>query len=250
MTPSVWLIGDSTVESGHEIHFGWGQALPGFIREDIPVYNYAKGGCSTLSFLREGRFEPVREGMRRGDRLLIQFGHNDEKDDDRHTDPWIGFAENLAFFCGTARERGARPILVTPVSRRYFAGKTSLLYTHGEYAPAVRKTAARLRVPLVDLELSSRKLFLTLGQEKTAELFVNLRPGAHPDYPDGLEDHTHFSREGARVMAALVVLSLKEYPGPSRMLRDRLPETIVPEEILRFCHESGNRACKSLPDRL
>lgn len=248
--PSVWLIGDSTVETGHEIHYGWGWALPAFVREDLPVHNHAKGGCSTLSFLREGRFEPVMAGMGRGDWLLIQFGHNDEKDDDRHTDPWDGFARNLAFFCASARERDTRPVLVTPVSRRYFAGKTSLLYTHGEYAPAVRKTAARLRVPLCDLERSSRKLFLTLGPEKTADLFVNLAPGEYPDYPQGLEDFTHFSREGARVTAALLALALAEHPGPSGMLRKPLPETAVPEEILRACQESGNRACKSPSDGL
>ena len=247
---TVWIVGDSTVESGHELHFGWGWALPAFLREDVRVNNHAKGGCSTRSFLREERFEPVRAGMRRGDLLLIQFGHNDEKDDDRHTEPWADYAQNLTFFCKAAREAGARPVLATPVSRRYFSGTTSLLYTHGEYAPAVRKTAARLRVPLCDLERSTRKLYLTLGPEKTAELFVNLRPGENPAYPDGLTDFTHFSRDGAMAAAGLLALALAAFPGPARLLRPDPPATAVPEAILRSCEESANRACKSPKDRL
>ena len=68
-------------------------------------------------------------------------------------------------------------MLLTPVSRRFFVGDGSLLYTHGEYPRAVRKLAAEKNAPLCDLKKDSRDLYLKLGEEKTAELFVRLRPG-------------------------------------------------------------------------
>lgn len=55
--------------------------------EQVLIRSYAKNGRSTKSFLDEGRFEPVKQAMKPGDFLFIQFGHNDEKADEvRHTD--------------------------------------------------------------------------------------------------------------------------------------------------------------------
>ena len=207
--PVIYIIGDSTVEDGNPPFRGWGWALPEYVREGVAVRNHAVGGRSSLSFWREGRFEPVARDMRRGDLLLIQFGHNDEKDDDRHTDPDSTFPGQLWRYCAAALERGAQPVLVTPVCRRFFSEPSSLMYTHGEYPLAVRRLAAERRVPLCDLKRDSRRLYLELGPERAAELFVRLAPGEHPDFPDGHDDRTHFNAQGARVIAGLVAEELR-----------------------------------------
>ena len=207
--PTIYIVGDSTVENGAEPFRGWGWALHEYVKDGVAVENHAFSGRSSLSFWREGRFEPIERAMKAGDVLLIQFGHNDEKDDDRHTDPDSTFPEYLWRYCAAALERGATPVLVTPVCRRFFAGETSLLYTHGEYALAVRRLAAERGVPLVDLKKASRKLYLELGPDRTAELFVRLKPGEHPDFPDGHDDRTHFNARGARVIAGLVAEGLE-----------------------------------------
>ena len=86
--PTIYVIGDSTVEDNKPPFRGWGWALPEFLAEGVALRNHAISGRSTRSFLDEGRFDPVREAMQPGDVLMIQFGHNDEKDDpERHTDP-------------------------------------------------------------------------------------------------------------------------------------------------------------------
>ena len=216
---TIHIIGDSTVDDNQPPFRGWGWALPKFIREDVTVKNHALSGRSSRSFRAEGLFKPVEKALGAGDFLLIQFGHNDEKDDERHTDPDTTFPEELWRYCEFALSRGAQPVLITPVGRRFFAGDGSLLNTHGEYPRAIRALAAEKKVPLCDLEADSRELYKSLGQEKTAELFVRLAPGEHPDFPDGHDDKTHFNAYGAEIIAGLVAGELRKLPECAGLLK-------------------------------
>ena len=203
--PTLYIIGDSTVEDNKPPFRGWGWALKERIAPEITVKNLAISGRSTKSFIDEGRFVPIERDIAPGDALMIQFGHNDEKDDaERHTDPHTTYTQNLKFFCDTAKKAGATPVLLTPVCRRFFTGDNSLMYTHGEYPLAVRMLAEREGVALCDLKAMSRELYVRLGQEKAAELFVRLAPGENPDFPNGHDDPTHFNADGARVIAGLI----------------------------------------------
>ncbi len=219
--PSIYIIGDSTVEDNRPPFRGWGWALPAHVREGVSVKNHALSGRSSRSFRAEGLFEPVEQGMAAGDMLLIQFGHNDEKDDERHTDPDTTFPTCLWGYCLAAISKGALPVLMTPVERRFFVGGGSLLYTHGEYPAAVRRLAAEKDVPLCDLSADSRALYLSLGEEKTAELFVRLAPGEHPDFPDGHDDKTHFCAHGAEVIAEIVADELRGDPRCAVYLKQK-----------------------------
>lgn len=213
MAATIWLIGDSTVEDNRAPFRGWGWALPGFVSAGVTVRNHAMSGCSSRSFRDEGRFVPVEAGMQPGDLLLIQFGHNDEKDAPAlHTDPDTSYREQLARFCDAALRKGAQPVLVTPVSRRWFIPGGEMLYTHGEYPSAMRSLAAERGIPLIDLKSASRALYLSLGEAGTAALFVRLAPGEHPDFPQGHDDKTHFNAQGARQIAALVAQGVADDP--------------------------------------
>ena len=211
--PVIYLIGDSTVDDNRAPFRGWGWALPRYVREGVEVRNYALSGTSTRSFRELGLWESVERRLSAGDLLLIQFGHNDEKDDERHTDPDTTYPRNLLRYCEDALVKGAHPVLLTPVSRRFFAGGGTLLYTHGEYPRTVRKLAEETNIPLIDLEKDSRELYLSLGEEKTAELFVRLAPGENPDFPDGHDDKTHFNAYGADRICGLVVNGMRRIPA-------------------------------------
>ena len=210
--PAIFIIGDSTVEDNTPPFRGWGWALPRYVKEGVEVRNHALSGTSTRSFRDKGLWDPVEQALSAGDLLLIQFGHNDEKDDERHTDPDTTYPENLLRYCRAASDRGAHPVLLTPVSRRFFVGDGAMLYTHGEYPRAVRKLAAEKGVPLCDLKKDSRELYLKLGEEKTAELFVRLAPGENPDFPDGHDDKTHFNAYGADRICSLVAGEMRHIP--------------------------------------
>ena len=219
--PVIYIIGDSTAENGSAPFFGWGGQLQALCRQEVTVCNFAKGGESSRSFFERGLFEFVRREIGPQDLLLAQFGHNDEKEDpERHTDPWSSFPAYMRRYADTALKAGAMAALLTPVSRRYFLPDGNLLYTHGEYPLAVRSLAARCGLPCIDLESLSRRMYLKLGQEASAELFVRIPKGENKQYPEGLEDLTHFCLEGARRIAAFVGASMAREPRLAGFIRN------------------------------
>jgi hypothetical protein len=109
-----------------------------------------------------------------------------------------------------SRDRGASPVLLTPVVRRRFDAQGAFYDTHGEYPDVVRAVAAEHHVPLVDLHRASERAVREQGVEGSKRLFLHLAPNEHPNYPAGLEDDTHFSPQGARRMAELAVQAMRE----------------------------------------
>ncbi len=213
-TMTVFLAGDSTVtdqpESGYP-YCGWGQLLPAQFKHDVAVDNHAQSGRSSRSFINEGRLSAIMERMKPEDFLFIQFGHNDEKPDpERGTDPFTTYKEYLKKYIDAAREAKARPVLVTPVHRRYFADDGTLTDTHGDYIIAVRELAEEEDIPLIDLAERSRLLFEQAGVEGTKEDFMWVLPGEYVNFPSGVEDNTHFQERGARRLAQQVAEAIRE----------------------------------------
>jgi lysophospholipase L1-like esterase len=175
----------------------------------VVVRNLAMNGRSTRSFLAEGRWQALVDSVQPGDYVFVQFGHNDESPDkgDRYAPP-ADYRRNLERFVTDVRARRATPVLFTSVVRRRFAGDT-LRDTHGEYPDIVRAVAAAQRVPLVDAERDTRALLQRLGPDSSRALFLHLRPGEHPNYPQGVSDDTHFATRGATLVAELVVQALR-----------------------------------------
>lgn len=202
----IYYIGDSTV-AVNKIHTypqtGMSQALPLYLRDEVQVISLAKNGRSTKSFLDEGRFVPAQQGMEKGDFLFIQFGHNDEKDDPaRHTDADGSFRDNLRFFIREARNRGAHPVLITPIARRLFDEQGNFRPgSHGAYPEAVRIVGTEENVPVADLTALTEAYLPQLGDEPSKPLFV---------WP---KDNTHLKVEGAVKMAGFLAQELDRLGG-------------------------------------
>jgi lysophospholipase L1-like esterase len=225
------LIGDSTMAEkpnpDRNPEQGWGQALSRFFTDTVLIRNHAVNGRSTKSFIREGRWDAVLAAIKPGDYLFIQFGHNDEKsyDSSRYAEPRTAFRGNLVRFVSESRAKGAIPVLFTPIVRRKFDDSGALIDTHGGYPDAVRRVAEEWSVPLVDLERRSADLVRSLGPEASKSLYLWIRPGVSPMFPDGKQDDTHFSRAGATEMARLAVEGLKEnHLGIIRFLKTGFPD--------------------------
>lgn len=216
---TVHLVGDSTMAQkvvGKRPETGWGEALQQYFdRDRVRVENHARNGRSTRTFLSEGRWQAVVDQLRPGDHVFIQFGHNDasREKEDRYTPPG-DYRRNLVRFVAEARARGAVPVLFTPVMRRRFDASGTFYDAHGEYPDIVRAVAAEHGVPLVDMHRSSERVLRAYGAEASKRLFLHLRPGENANYPQGLEDNTHFSPLGAEVMASLAVEDLRALPIP------------------------------------
>ena len=89
--------------------------------------------------------------MKPGDYLLIQFGHNDEKEKGEGVGAFTTYKADLKKFVAAARERGAIPVLITPVQRRTFDQAGKITNSHGDYPEAVRQVAREENVALIDL---------------------------------------------------------------------------------------------------
>ncbi|GAB7192398.1 hypothetical protein NUM3379_31070 [Kineococcus sp. NUM-3379] len=232
--PTVYLASDSTVMTYGEAtapQAGWGQELPRYLSGNVRVDNRAIGGRSSRSFIFEGRLDDILLGIRPGDHLLVQFAHNDSTPQRpaRYATP-EQFKEFLRTYVEGARQRGAVPVLVTPMGRRVYEPTTGKFEpSFPEYVAKMEELAAELDVPLVDLSARSVAWYDEIGPEGTLSAFLYVPPGVYPAYPQGLEDQTHFQEYGARQLARMVGEGLAELDVPlAREVRTPPPPAAVP----------------------
>ncbi|WP_294060999.1 rhamnogalacturonan acetylesterase [Sphingomonas sp.] len=197
--PTVYLAGDSTVtDQRAEPAASWGQMLPAFFASDVAVANHAESGETLKSFVTAHRLDKLLSGMKAGDWLLIQFGHNDQKEQwpQTYSDPKFAYPAWLRAFIAEARRRGAHPVLVTSPERRNF-DQGRIRHTLADYAEAMRKVAREDRVPLIDLQTDTIALYEALGPERSPLLFN-----------DGGADKTHHNNPGAWLLARAVAAGI------------------------------------------
>lgn len=212
---TIFLIGDSTMANKPLIpenpERGWGQMLPPYFKAGVRVENHAVNGRSSKSFRDEGRWQTVTNSLQPGDWVIIQFGHNDEKDKDatRFTTPFGSFKTNLMQYIEETRAHGAHPILATPTARRKFDESGQLVDTHGDYVKAVRQVAAEQGVPLIDLNQRSDELLRREGSELSKKIYIWVTAAEYPFLPKGRQDDTHFCAYGASRMCDLAVSEIK-----------------------------------------
>ncbi|MFJ9894486.1 rhamnogalacturonan acetylesterase [Streptomyces sp. NPDC091280] len=192
------LIGDSTVcDQPGDPYSGWGQQLPQFLRKGVSVANYADSGESTVTYLANpllwGTVQPL---INPGDLVLVQLAHNDKTTDE------ATYRANLETLVAGIRERGGRPVLVTPIVRRWFNADGTLnndtaLLVNGlgvDLPGVVRSVAAAERVTLIDLTAQTKALVESLGVEGSKAIYLY----------NEKKDNTHTSAHGATVYASLV----------------------------------------------
>jgi len=207
---TIFLAGDSTMapkQADKRPETGWGERLGQNFREGtVQIENRAMNGRSTKTFISEGRWQAIIVDLQKGDYVFIQFGHNDQSKDkgERYTPP-EDYKRNLARFVEEVRAKKGMPVLLTPVMRRRFDKEGKFYDTHGTYPDLGRLVAAEMKVPLIDMHKMSEGLIVKYGVEGSKKLFLQLKPFENPNYPNGIDDNTHFSPLGAEEMAKLVV---------------------------------------------
>lgn len=202
---NIWMIGDSTMawkKPSRAPESGWGEGLKQFVKENATVHNHAASGRSTRSFITEGRWDRVKDSINRGDFVIIQFGHNDQKSDSaRHTEPFTSFKNYLKKFIEETRQRGGIPIVCSSIVRRQFDLMGQLIDTHGNYIPATKQAAQETQTPYIDMERLTSQWVTRLGIEESKTIY---------NYTDRKQDSTHLNHHGAEVFARLFVGEVKE----------------------------------------
>jgi len=208
---TVFLCGNSTVvDQAYEPWASWGQMIPVFFDNSISIANNAESGQRTSSFIASRRLDKVLSMAKKGDYILIEFGHNDEKDRGPGSGAYYNFTTNLKRFIDEANARGLHPVLLTPTARRKFDSNGKNINTHGDYVDAVRRVGERENVPVIELTDMSTTLYETLGEEGSKKALVHYPAGSFPGQDKALADNTHFNTYGAYQIAKCVAEGLKK----------------------------------------
>jgi len=221
--PTVFVVGDSTANNHANGGLGWGDPFINYFDPSkVNVLNRARGGRSSRTFITEGLWDKVLSGMKKGDFVLIQFGHNDagainDATRARGSLPGIGdetqeidnlltkqhevvhtFGWYMRKMIADAKAKGAAPIVLSLTVRNIWKdnrvergpGK------FGEWAAQIAKSE---HVMFMDITKLIADKYEQLGEAKVKELFAT--------------DHTHTSPAGAELNASLVVAGLKMLKG-------------------------------------
>ena len=230
---TIWIAGDSTVANGSACPIGWGGQFKALFNAKVAVTNSAVGGRSVRTWLYDvldtkdsagecnlgkdaqgnltvqARWTAMLTGMKAGDYLFIQFGINDgDSTCPRHVGA-SAFKISYGLLAQAAKERGAQPIFVTPVSQIACSGSTVSKGTREPYVTATKEAGTQFGVPVIDLNLLSTTLYQSLA-------FCPIPGGDVSASTTGAvgtffcDDHTHFDTPGAVKIAGLVAQALRD----------------------------------------
>jgi lysophospholipase L1-like esterase len=223
------LVGDSTMA----VKSGYGPGFCAHVNAEVTCVNMAKGGRSTSSYRAEGSWDEVLAELKRGsfsaNYVLIQFGHNDQPGKPgRSTDLATEFGPNLRRYVEEINAAGAKPVLITSLTRRIFR-KGTLTDTLQPWADATIQVAKETGVPLLDLHADSMAAVTQMGPEEANTLAMAPTPAEiasdpanspnapkAPANPEGerkgetppLFDYTHLGAKGAEFFGSMVAREL------------------------------------------
>ena len=214
---TIFLCGNSTVvDQELEPWASWGQMIPRWFTDKVAISNHAESGLTVRTFLDGHRLDKVLSMLKKGDYVVCEFGHNDQKEKRPGDGAWYHFAHGLKTFIDRVRAANGHIIFITPTQRRSFdeATHTKIQETHLDYPDAMRAVAKREGVPVIELHDMTRTFFEALGYEGSKKALVHYPANTFPGQNKPLADNTHFNPYGAYEVAKMVVMGMKQLQLP------------------------------------
>jgi len=222
------LIGDSTQTD----NAGYGRGFCANLTGQVDCVNMARGGASTRTYREMGLWDNALRTQ--PDYMVIQFGHNDEVTPDHlpRQVPLPDYIDNLKRFVKEARGAGITPILVTPLTRRFFESDGKIHSDLTEYCDAMRSVARDTNVPLIDLQNESIAYLNIIGEAEGNKLGITKKDTDGRTIPD----KTHLNWQGSYVFGRMVAVGLgKAVPGLQKYVLPK-PASLPPagEKAMRI----------------
>ena len=241
---TLYAVGDSTLAAFNDDYYypryGYATMLGNYFKTELTINNLALSGRSSKSFTSEANYETLKTSLKAGDYLLIGFGHNDEKSDDadRFTDASLDYTNPNSFgyslnesYIKLAKEKGATPILCTPVVRvdtnNDYSGASGHITSIGDYADAIVKLGKETSTEVVNLTKITKEHYQELGFNE-AMLYHAMISGKMDQgsltYDSSSLDKTHLNIYGAKYVAYEVANTLK---SSTCSIKDYVKDDIV-----------------------
>lgn len=200
--PTVYLLGDSTVcDQSREPFTSWGQMFTRFFDDRLAIASHAESGESYRDSIRERRLDKVLTLLRPGDWVLLQFGHNDQKQIAAGTGgPFTTYRDEIKHYVTTIRQAGGIPVVIAPMERRAFDEVGKIKPSLTDYATAAQQAARENGADFIDLHALSIPFYEALGPERSGRAFA---------VAAGKPDETHHSGYGAYELARCVATASK-----------------------------------------
>ncbi len=212
---TIYLCGNSTVvDQEEEPWASWGQMITRWFGPQVAIANFAESGLSCTTFLAQLRLDKILSQLKKGDYVIVEFGHNDEKEKKAGDGAWYSYSRNLKIFADRVRSAGGSIIFCTPTARRSFDADGHIINTHGDYPEAMKTVAQREQVPVIDLTQMSTTFYEALGVEGSKRALVHYPANTFANQEKPLADNTHFNPYGAWEVAKMVVMGLKKINSP------------------------------------
>ena len=208
------FLGDSTMQYNDETTYpqvGWPQGLTPYLGKDVQVFNFAKNGRSTKTFMNMGHFDEAMKVIDENSVVVIEFGHNDGHtyDPERFTTP-DEYKVNLRKMINDCKKKGAKVVLLSPIYRRHFKEDGTIDgMCHAGYHEKAIELAKEDHLDFIDMTELTKKKLVEEGPEKSKKYFMQFDKGIYPNYPDGMADNTHLVQKGADMIAGLFVENAK-----------------------------------------
>jgi len=225
--PTLYIIGDSTVKngdgSGSNGQWGGGSFMADhFDTSRINVENDALGGRSSRTFITEGRWDKVLAKLKKGDFVIMQFGHNDggplddtarargsirgtgneskeiynpimKKQEVVYTYGWY-----MRKYVDDIKAKKATAIICSPIPRNEWENN-KVKRSDDSYGGWAKQIAEKEAVYFIDLNNRIAERYEMLGSAKAGTFFP--------------ADHTHTNREGAVLNAQIVAEEMTKLKG-------------------------------------
>jgi lysophospholipase L1-like esterase len=262
--PTLFMIGDSTVKNGKGNGagglWGWGDFIGQFLdTTKINVENHALGGTSSRTFQDKGLWNAVLNKLKKGDYVLIQFGHNDDGpindslrargtikgigNETQEIDNILTKKHEIVHSYGwyiqkvirEAKSKGAIPIVCSPIPRNDWKdGKVPR--NDASYGLWAKQIAEKEKVTFINLNEKMALEMEKSGEEKVTGTYFYKK------------DHTHTSAKGAVLSASIIIEELKNSKNSLKNYILKDPKIVLPVKNKVFLIGDSTMADNGNPD--
>ena len=229
---TIYMCGDSTMQDWAEGYYpkqGQGQDFHfWFDTTKAAVVNRGQGGMSLGGggkdkkgntavgyydmFFKKGcsAGNCIAEKLQAGDYVVVQFGINDVN---YSTEEF--FASNMKKLVSDVRAKGAYPIIMSPIRRKYYDSPTQIHNSYRGYPALNQKLSEELNVPFIDMSEMVANYMISVG-ERYAEQYV-FNYASKSEYSNLGSDQTdavHLQMNGANAFGRIITEQMRAHKDP------------------------------------